>query len=56
MNTNNDHTYLNICRLLDALLADLTKTQSQKPENQNREYIERLVKSINDLNKLKVYY
>lgn len=55
MNTN-DNTYLTICRLLDSLLADLTRIQPQEPENQNREYVERLVKSINDLNKLKAYY
>jgi len=54
--STNDNTYLTMNRLLDTLLADLKATESKPVEQVNQEYRTRLIKTINDLNKLRVYY
>lgn len=51
-----DNTYLTINRLIDTLLADLKDVEGKPVEQVNQEYRTRLIKSINDLNKLRVYY
>ena len=48
--------YIELCYLQNDLVNDLKEAKSRPVENQNPEYIERLTKTIAELQRLRVYY
>ena len=48
--------YIELCYLQNDLVKDLKEAKSRPVESQNPEYIERLTKTIAELQRLRVYY
>ena len=49
-------SYIEIAYLQNDLVNDLKEAKSRPVENQNPEYIDRLTKTIAELERLRVYY
>lgn len=48
--------YTELVYMISDLVDDLKRAKSKPVENQNQEYIDRLTKTIANLERLKVYY